>query len=260
MTNSDQITPKSQTQSVSLPPNLKPEINKGLRTAFEKTVELIGHADAMRELGFAVQIIAKSAELQKCSVKSIIDSVVNAARAKVTLNPSLRLAYLIPRKGEAVLDISYMGLITILKKSGGCKYVEAFVVFQDEDFNYNPAMGTLNHTPHFVDTEAEQKKRKIIGAYSRAVLPSNDVVFSFMPYWELEKVKRFSKGSESKWSPWNDWEEEMIKKSVIKRHFKFLVSGSEVAEVVEALRIEEDNNPLVKETNKPSSLFDLEFE
>jgi hypothetical protein len=40
-----------------------------------------------------------------------------------------------------------------------------------------------------------------------------------------------------------------------------LVSGSEAAEVVEALRIEEENNPLVqKPTQNKSSLFDLDFE
>jgi recombination protein RecT len=177
----------------------------------------------------------------------------------VTLNPALRLAYLVPRKGAATLDISYMGLITILKKSGGCKYVDAFIVYQDEDFNYNPALGTIQHTPHFATTEAEQKARKMIGCYSRAVLPSNDTVFCYMPYWEIEKVKRFSEGSESKWSAWTTWEEEMVKKSVIKRHFKMLVSGSEAAEVVEALRIEEENNPLVKQPTK-SSLFDVDFE
>jgi recombination protein RecT len=249
---------QSQTE-LQLTQKLSSEVAVALQTAFRKCVNLIGKDEALRELGFAQQIIAKSPTLQKCSSNTIIDAVVNASRANVTLNPALRLAYLVPRKGAATLDISYMGLITILKKSGGCKYVDAFIVYQDEDFNYNPALGTIQHTPHFATTEAEQKARKMIGCYSRAVLPSNDTVFCYMPYWEIEKVKRFSEGSESKWSAWTTWEEEMVKKSVIKRHFKMLVSGSEAAEVVEALRIEEENNPLVKQPTK-SSLFDVEFE
>jgi recombination protein RecT len=249
---------QSQTE-LQLTQKLSSEVAVALQTAFRKCVNLIGKDEALRELGFAQQIIAKSPTLQKCSSNTIIDAVVNASRANVTLNPALRLAYLVPRKGAATLDISYMGLITILKKSGGCKYVDAFIVYQDEDFNYNPALGTIQHTPHFATTEAEQKARKMIGCYSRAVLPSNDTVFCYMPYWEIEKVKRFSEGSESKWSAWTTWEEEMVKKSVIKRHFKMLVSGSEAAEVVEALRIEEENNPLVKQPTK-SSLFDVDFE
>lgn len=258
MKNSESQPQTTQTE-IQLAPSLSPEVTKALKVAYQKCANLIGQNEAIRELGFASQIISKSPTLQKCSANTIIDSVVNASRANVTLNPALRLAYLVPRKGAATLDISYMGLITILKKSGGCKYVDAFIVYQDEDFSYNPAMGVIQHTPHFATTEAEQKTRKMIGCYSRAVLPSNDTVFCYMPYWEIEKVKRFSEGSESKWSAWTTWEEEMVKKSVIKRHFKMLVSGSEAAEVVEALRIEEENNPLVKQPTK-SSLFDLDFE
>ena len=237
-----------------------PEImQKGIADAFQKCIVLIGEKEAEREISYAIQIISKNKELQKCSVQSVMDAIVNGSRASVTLNPSLKLSYLVPRKGIACLDISYMGLITILKKSGGCKYIDAYVVFQDEDFSHNPASGEMKHTPYYARTEAEQKKRIIIGCYSRAVLPSNDVVFCYMPYWEIEKVKRMSEGSSSSFSAWNTWEEEMVKKSVIKRHFKMLVSDSEAVEVVEALRIEEENNPLTKSVNKPS-LFNLDFE
>lgn len=235
------------------------DINEGLKVAFEKCANLIGKNEAQKELGFAAQIISKSPTLQKCSAQSVIDAVVNSSRVGITLNPSLRLAYLVPRKGVATLEISYMGLITILKKSGGCKYIEAFIVYQDEAFQYNPAEGTLSHTIYYATTEQEQKQRKIIGCYSRATLLTNEVVFCFMPYWEIEKVKRFSEGSDSKWSAWSNWEEEMIKKSVIKRHFKTLVSNAEIAEVVEALRIEEENNPLVKSSPK-KNMFNFDFE
>ena len=234
-------------------------MQKGIGDAFQKCISLIGTKEAAREISYAIQIILKNKELQKCSIQSVIDAIVNGSRANVTLNPNLKLAYLVPRKGVACLDISYMGLITILKKSGGCKYIDAYVVFQDEDFSHNPASGQINHTPYYARTEAEQKKRIIIGCYSRAVLPSNDVVFCYMPYWEIEKVKRMSEGSSSSFSAWNTWEEEMVKKSVIKRHFKMLVSDSEAVEVVEALRIEEENNPLLKPSSKPS-LFNLDFE
>ena len=234
-------------------------MQKGIGDAFQKCISLIGTKEAAREISYAIQIILKNKELQKCSIQSVIDAIVNGSRANVTLNPNLKLAYLVPRKGVACLDISYMGLITILKKSGGCKYIDAYVVFQDEDFSHNPASGQINHTPYYARTEAEQKKRIIIGCYSRAVLPSNDVVFCYMPYWEIEKVKRMSEGSSSSFSAWNTWEEEMVKKSVIKRHFKMLVSDSEAIEVVEALRIEEENNPLLKPSSKPS-LFNLDFE
>lgn len=247
------------TKDLQIPQTVKAEVSQALKKAFQKVSLLIGESEAIRELGFAVQLISKSASLQKCSANSITDAVINCARAKITLNPALRLAYLIPRKNVATLDISYMGFITILKKSGGCKYIDATCVYVDEEFQFNPAEGTLKHTPYFAMTEVEQKTRKIIGCYSRAVLTTNETVFCYMPFWEIEKVKRFSEGSEAKWSAWQNWEEEMIKKTVIKRHFKMLVSGTEIEDIAEAIRIEEENNPLVKQPTK-SSLFDLDFE
>jgi recombination protein RecT len=184
---------------------------------------------------------------------------VNVGRLNITLNPALKLAHLIPRDGKCVLDVSYMGLIAILKRSGGCKYIDATIVYQDEEFNYNPAIGTIHHIPYFAMSEVEQKSRKAIGVYSRAVLTSGENVYCFMPMWEIDKVRNVSKNKGEKWSAWNMWEEEMIKKSVIKRHFKILVSGTELEEVAEVINIEEQNNPLIK-SNAKSSLFDLEFE
>lgn len=235
------------------------EVQRALIQAFIKIKEIIGNDKAMIELGFAKQLIAKTPALQKCSLDSIVDSIINVGRLNLTLNPALKLAYLIPRDSKSVLEVSYMGLISILKKSGGCKYIDAFVVYQDEEFNFNPAMGTLHHVPYFAVTETEQKNRKIIGVYSRAILSTNENVYCFMPMWEIDKVRNVSKNKGEKWSAWNLWEEEMIKKTVIKRHFKTLVSGTELEEIANAISLEEENNPLIK-SNAKSSLFDLNFD
>ena len=68
---------------------------------------------AKRELGFAAQIFEQNPSLQKCDPVSIINAVVNVARTSITLNPVLKLAYLIPRKNKCVLEFSYVGLIKI---------------------------------------------------------------------------------------------------------------------------------------------------
>jgi recombination protein RecT len=235
------------------------EVQEALNYAYKKVISLIGEDQAIKELGFAKQLISKSPSLQKCSIDSITDSVVNVGRLNITLNPALKLAHLIPRDNKCVLEVSYMGLISILKKSGGCKYIDAFVVYQDEEFNYDPANGTLHHVPYHATTEAEQRNRKAIGVYSRAVLTTGENVYCFMPMWEVDKVRNVSKNKGEKWSAWNMWEEEMIKKTVIRRHFKLLVSGTELEEVAEAINIEEQNNPIVK-SNSKSSLFDLNFD
>ena len=63
---------------------------------------------AKTELGVALQIFQSNTTLQKCNPQSIFDAVVNVARTSVSLNPVLRLAYLIPRKNQCILEITFL--------------------------------------------------------------------------------------------------------------------------------------------------------
>jgi recombination protein RecT len=200
---------------------------------------------AQSELGFAMQIFQNSPTLQGCDPQSILNAVVNVARTSVTLNPVMRLAYLVPRKGKCVLDFSYMGLVAMLRDNNCIKSISAHIVYEDEEFDYDVAYNKISHKPSYAKTEEQHKSRGRIGCYSRATLPNGEVVFEFMPMWEIEKVKRLSEGSSNKFSAWQTWEEEMIKKVVIKRHFKMLISGNPSEALSTALQIENENNALV---------------
>lgn len=213
---------------------------------------------AKAELGFALQIFQDNPKLQGCDPNSIINAVVNVARTDVTLNPVMRLAYLVPRGGKCVLDFSYMGLVSMLKSNGNIKTLDAHIVFEDEEFNYDPVNNTIHHIPSFATTEAEHNARQIKGAYSRAVLSSGEIVFEFMPYWEIEKVKKQSPSSNSKHSVWVTWRDEMIKKTVIKRHFKMLISLNGQAkspQLSAVMEVENENSevkPISNNSDKPS--------
>ena len=200
---------------------------------------------AQSELGFAMQIFQNSETLQRCDAQSILNAVVNVARTSVTLNPVMRLAYLVPRKGKCVLDFSYMGLVAMLRDNNCIKSISAHIVYEDEEFEYDVAYNKITHKPSYAKTEEQHKSRGRIGCYSRATLPNGEVVFEFMPMWEVEKVKRLSEGSSSKFSAWQTWEEEMIKKVVIKRHFKMLISGNPSEALATALQVENENNALI---------------
>lgn len=225
---------------------------------------------AQTELGFAMQIFQNNEYLQRCDPQSILNAVVNVARTSVTLNPVMRLAYLVPRKNKCVLDFSYMGLVAMLRDNNCIKSISAHIVYEDEEFDYDVAYNKITHKPRFAKTEEEHKKRGRIGCYSRATLPNGEVVFEFMPMWEIEKVKSLSMGSSDKFSAWQVWEEEMIKKVVIKRHFKMLISLNPSEALSTALQIENENNALLgvdnksttKSKKKPSlmSAFDVEEE
>lgn len=224
-----------------------------LKEAHSKFVA-INPEKAQSELGFAMQIFQNSPTLQGCDPQSILNAVVNVARTSVTLNPVMRLAYLVPRKGKCVLDFSYMGLVAMLRDNNCIKSISAHIVYEDEDFDYDVAYNKISHKPSYAKTEEQHKSRGRIGCYSRATLPNGEVVFEFMPMWEIEKVKRLSEGSSSKYSAWQTWEEEMIKKVVIKRHFKMLISGNPSEALATALQVENENNGLIGGFGVPNTI------
>lgn len=222
---------------------------QSLTNAYPK-FEAINPEKAKSELGFAMQLFQNNTELQKCDPQSILNAVVNVARTSITLNPVMRLAYLVPRKNKCILEFSYMGLVALLRDNGCIKSISAHIVYADEQFDYDVAENKIFHKPTFAKTEAQHNLREIIGCYSRATLPNGEIVFEFMPMWEIEKVKRNSLGSDSKYSAWQTWRDEMIKKSVIKRHFKMLISGNPSEALTTAISIEHDNNPLTNSFDK----------
>lgn len=216
---------------------------KSLTDAYTK-FEAINPEKAKAELGFAKQFFQNNSDLQKCDSQSILDAVVNVARTSVTLNPVMRLAYLIPRKNKCTLEFSYMGLVAMLRDYGCIKSISAHIVYADEDFEFEISENKIKHRPKFAKSEVEHNNREIIGCYSRATLLSGDIVYEFMPMWEIMKIKTKSAGSNSPHSPWNTWRDEMIKKTVIKRHFKLLISLNPHEVLTQALTIENENNPL----------------
>jgi recombination protein RecT len=224
--------------------------------------ELINPARAKTELGFAYQLFQSNPQLQKCTTESIVNAVVNVARTSITLNPVMRLAYLVPRGDKCVLDFSYMGMVAMLKDNNCIKTIDAKIVYEDEDFDYDMSSSIIHHKPNYAKSEIEHNQRVILGCYSRAVLPTNDVVYEFMPMWEIDKIKQSSTNSNSKYSAWTTWRDEMIKKSVIKRHFKMLISlGNINNEKISAfMQIENENNPLKNNfNNQPKSSIKNSF-
>tara|TARA_R110001592_G_scaffold337508_1_gene624204 strand:- start:5103 stop:6035 length:933 start_codon:yes stop_codon:yes gene_type:complete len=206
---------------------------------------------ALQELGFAYQFISDNELLQKCEPLSIINAITNIARTSITLNPVMRLAYLVPRGGKCVLDFSYMGMISLLKSNGNIKTINSYIVYEDEQFEHDIVNNVILHKPKYSSSEKEHNARKIIGAYSVAKLPTNDIDYCFMPYWEIEKVKKSSRGGFA----WKDWQDEMIKKTVIKRHFKMLISVNNVHDnkLNALLEIENENNGFKETFNQKNS-------
>ena len=228
--------------------------SEAIAAAKQRFLSVMPQEVFVKEANFAMQIIQSNPKgWQNVDLMSIRSSVENIAFTGLTLNPAMKLAYLVPRKGKAILDPSYMGLIKILTDSGSVKKVSAVVVYEDEKFEYNAATRmVVKHEQKYAKTEKEHMARKVIGAYSCATLSDGSLDYEFMPGWELDKIKSKSDGANSQYSPWQEsnWADEMRKKTVIKRHYKYLPKSEQASQVVEL-----DNQQFIVEKPNLSELF-----
>ncbi|EPS8032343.1 hypothetical protein ACVHWV_004580, partial [Escherichia coli] len=76
-----------------------------------------------KESQFAIQQFQKNdflAKTAQANLPSAQNAIINVAAIGITLNPSSKLAYLVPRGGAVCLDISYMGLLNRPGFPGEC--------------------------------------------------------------------------------------------------------------------------------------------
>ena len=189
-----------------------------------------------REKGFAIIAAMENRTLATCTPESIFTAVASIALTGLTLNPTLQLAFLIPRGGKCCLDVSYRGMIEILQKSGKIKDIRANVVYEGDKIEYNEGMGDdyyLRHTPVLNRPD----NTKIIAAYSIATFPDGSERFYLMDYKELMKHKAIAMTK----NVWNAWEDAQCRKTVIRSHYKYLPK-TEAATI--AMQLSDDANPV----------------
>lgn len=168
-----------------------------------------------REAMYALQSVAGSKYLQECSHDSLRNAVINIASVGLSLNPAMKLAYLVPRDGKACLDISYIGLIKIATDSGSVAAVKAEIVRANDNFEYTGPFAMPAHK--FNPFDRTEDRGEVIGAYAIARLANGMTQIETL---SLEEIRKIRDKSKAKSGPWFDWFEEMVKKSVIKRASK----------------------------------------
>lgn len=208
-----------------------------------------------RELVFALQIVRGNDLLQKCTPDSIMNAIVNIATIDVSLNPALALAYLVPRDGKCVLDISYRGLIKIGTDSGSIRSINANVVYSFDDFDYSEGTElyvkhkrSMNPPDDFTKDPLGTFWKYFVCAYSVATLHDGSKDYMLMPKYKIEKIRNTSK-IKSERGPWGQWPEEMSRKTVIKYHYKTLPQSEKLGAAVAILN---DNDGLELERNNNS--------
>jgi recombination protein RecT len=163
--------------------------------------------------------------------QSVHLAMINVGSTGLTLNPANGYAYLVPRDGQIVLDISYKGLIKIATDSGAIVWARADVVYSADTFVYHGPASIPDHQADPFKTD----RGDIIGVYCIAKTKDGDILTETMPMKELAKIRDKSMAyAKKKAGPWVDWFEQMAKKAIIKRASKtWPYTNDKLAQVIE---------------------------
>ncbi len=177
----------------------------------------------------------KTPALLKCAPESFYGAVLQCAALGLEPGSALGHCYLLPfgngkdKQGRpnAQLIIGYRGMIDLARRSGQIVSLQAYCVHEQDTFNYKLGLDPdIEHIPASV-----ADRGKVTHVYAVAKLKGGGVQFEVMSRAEIEKVRTSSKAGNS--GPWSSHWEEMAKKTVIRRLFKYLPVSIEAVRAVE---------------------------
>ena len=218
-------TPISQRDIASLMAD--PAIKKQMALALPK------HLTAERLARIATTEIRRVPSLALCSPESFLGAIMQCAQLGIEPSNGLGHAYLIPfgngkdKQGRpnVQLIVGYRGMIDLARRSGQIISISARAVYENDEFSYEYGLHEdLKHKPSDgIDAGA------LTHVYAVARLHGGGVQFEVMSRKQIELVRAHSK---SKNGPWFDHYEEMAKKTVIRRLFKYLPVSIEIQRAV----------------------------
>lgn len=194
---------------------------------FKKKVALAipRHLSADRFARIALVAINKTPKLVQCTKTSLLQCLYDLSA--LGLEPDGRRAHLIPYGDKCTLIIDYKGIAELVRRSGEVSDLHADIICDGDEFSY--CFGTGSHLKHKI--ELRKPRGEVIGAYSYVRLKDGTDSFDVMSKDEVEAIRKRSRSGSS--GPWvTDWSE-MAKKTVFRRHSKWLPLSPDLRDAIE---------------------------
>lgn len=245
------------------PTQAKPQTIGELLVSQKKQIEaaLPKHLNADRMLRIVMTEIRKTPKLKLCTPASLIGSVIQASQLGLEPGSALGHAYLIPFKNyklskeksklenkdisvmECQFMLGYRGMIDLARRSGQVMSLDAQEVYENDLFEFEYGLNQkLRHIPTM------KEPGHFIGVYAIAHLKEGGHQMRVIWKAEVDKVRKSSKSAEE--GPWVTHYEEMAKKTVIRKLFKYLPVSVEMQRAIaldESAERGEQNNAFIIE-------------
>lgn len=187
--------------------------------------------------------IASEPSLAQCSAKSILESAKNIAELDLSLNRLQGHAYILrygakDEKGQpkAQAIIGYKGYVELAKRAG--LEIKARSVFSCDEFDIDASgfSEKLTFKPNFTQRN-ETDSQWFADNFMGVIVMSRDITtgsenFDFVGAMKLYKIAGLSPSKNSKYSPHQQWQEEMAWAKAIKYVVSKMPLGEKIARAV----------------------------
>jgi recombination protein RecT len=204
--------------------------------------------------------ISSNPSLAKCTPKSFLGAMMNAAQLGLEPNTPLGQAYILPYKNkgelEAQFQIGYKGLIDLAYRSSEVEVIQSHIVYENDEFECEYGINTkLSHKP------ADTNRGNPVKVYAIFKTKSGGYGFEVMSIDDVKRhAEKYSKAYDSSYSPWKTNFEEMAKKTVLKRVLKYAPLKTDfVRAVVQDETIKSKLSDDMYEINNDMELVDAEI-
>lgn len=167
-----------------------------------------------------IHAVAAKPDILACRGSSIVMAVLDAARMGLEPTGQYGGAYLVPRKGEAHLEVDWRGFIRMAQREGAIRSASADVVYEGDVFTYRRGTSPgIDHRPTRGPSFGEPERGNVTHFYAILWLPDGSYIFEVMTAAEVDAIRRSSPMGTR--GPWVDHPVEMGRKTVVRRLFKY---------------------------------------
>ena len=197
-------------------PDIQQQIAAAIRTDISpKTVVRITLSNMLR-----------NPKLQDCTQASVVQAVLTACALGLEPDGVSGQAYLVPYNDVCTLIPGYRGLIQLAYRSGEVLSIQALNVYANEKFERHVgSIPPVTHAP-----KAPEMRGEYVGSYAVATIKGGGCVCEFMFKTEIEAIRQRSKAKDA--GPWVTDTDEMRRKTVVRRLFKYVPSSATLRQAV----------------------------
>lgn len=176
----------------------------------------------------ALTTVSKQPKLLDCDQASLLGAIITSSQLGLMPDGALGEAYLIPFGKRVQFIPGYRGLVNLAYRSGKVKELYAEAVYENDEFSYSKGLNRdLVHNP---SGTADKSKEAPTHFYAIIKLTNGGIDFEVMSKKDVDFIRNRSQGKNNK--VWDDYYEEMGKKTVLRKLLKMAPLSTEVQQAV----------------------------